>query len=145
MSPNRPTIDRRSVLKWTSGAAAALTVGTGSASAQQGGSGVVAEETWENHSDERFKITERRDTFDFACRGNNEDKTWRCYGIEFESHSHDHNLYVNPNRRLDTGDWHEFTGNGLTCKHNNRDGSIVKVSFKPVDKGNGGRGRGSGR
>lgn len=110
---------------------------------------MVTSETWNDHADEPFKIIEERDTFDFACRGNNEDKTWRCYGITFESHNHsdDHNLYVNPNRRLDTGGWHEFTGNGLKCKHNNHEGdAIVKVSFKPVDEGQGGNnGRGNGR
>lgn len=152
MSPDSPTIDRRSVLKWTSGAAAALTVGVGTGAARQGGSGVVLDETWQNYRDEQFRIVREGDTYDFACRGNNEDKTWQCYGILFESQEwgdSDYNLYVNPNRRLDivededSDEWHEFTGNGLECKHHPR----VKVSFKPVDEGNdgGGRGRGNGR
>lgn len=130
------------MLKLTTGAAAALTVGVGSAGARQGGSGLIWSDTWDEHEHDRFQIVEERSIWRFACRGNNHDKAWRCYWIRFEGEDHTHTLWVNPDRRLDTGEeWHEFTENELGCKHNSR----VKVSFKPYteNQGNGNGGNGN--
>lgn len=122
----------------------------------QGGSGVVADDTWDAHAEDRFKIIDRVGFQTFACRG--QPREWACYRIEFEdAPGVQHNLYLNPERRVDTqagsyptgrgyedGDrymgWHEFTGQGHECRH--YDGGMtvagdpkdaaVKVSFKPA-------------
>lgn len=167
----KSSISRRDVLKGAGGVAAAgigVTVGANPAFARQGqgGSGVVACHTWERHRenpDARFKIIDRVGFQTFACNGN--ERRWACYRIEFEDQpsGETHNLYVNPNRRVDTTEggpypkdrgyedqegytgWHEFTENAQECNHfegtvtvggEPRD-CIRKVSFKPTDDSNG--------
>lgn len=170
-----PDLSRRTVLRGAGGTAAAGLGIVGAAGVTagregQGGSGVISEHTWEAHAGDRFHIVDKISETDFACNGN--ERTWACYRIEFEDQDsgETHNLYLNPNRRVDTTEggpypkdrgyedqegyqgWHVFTGNARTCNH--YDGGMtvggeeretaLKVSFKPEDDGNGGGNNGNG-
>lgn len=133
---------RRRVLGSVGTAGVLLTLGTGAASAQgarsqQGGSGLVREDLWEDRADDLFRIVERSDTFVIRCRG--QPRRWRCYIIEFEDGVRTW-LFVNPQRRLDldeADERHEFTAaGGLECLHDHEDETVtreyVQVSFKPA-------------
>ena len=108
------------------------TVGLGVAYAQhspQGGNAIVAEETWENHHEDRFRIYIERGIQELECRG--QPREYQCYGIETECGCR-HNLYVNPQRELELDDedeWNEFREReGLECD----DGAYANVTFAPA-------------
>lgn len=160
-----PDISRRRVLRGTAGVTAAsigLTIATGTAISRdgQGGSGVISSHSWQRHETNtaaRFKIVDKISEQVFTCNGN--ERTWGCYRIKFENQPNDetHNVFLNPNRRVDTTEggpypkgrgyedqrgymgWHEFTRNAQACNH--YDGGMIvggqertqaiKASFKP--------------
>ena len=158
---------RRQVLRGVAGGATVgiglgLSTSTVAAREGQGGSGIIAAHTWERHEANdgaRFQIVKKISEQTFACNGG--PRTWACYRIRFENQPSDeiHNVFVNPNRRVDTTEggpypkgrgyeaqdgytgWHEFTRDAQTCHHyvgGMTVGGIdrtqaVSVSFKPID------------